>query len=659
MRYPKMSNFGMALFILAAIALSGVPSPSQTPAASGSLDQILQEVSTYAGGIDSAPFWKLRDYVYARKDNAAARAECESKLLSFLGTRVTPVAKMAACRMLRVIGSEKSVPVLQPMLLDKDAADRALYALQKIPGTAVDKALLQTLPKAEGPMKTEVIAALGERRCAEAVPPLSALLKPGNEWAGPAALALGEIGGEASANALVAGYGEMPSDIKPFFAASIMKCAERLTAAKRDGAALPLYEKLLADKSLSGPAREAAMIGKISASGSSAAALVLDQLKNSDPHIQEAAIIKVKDVIRPDGIEQVCKLVPSLPESAQIKLLATLSGYPKEHVLATVLQMARSTSAPVRIAALNALESVGDASTVSFLVETSARSRGAEQIAARDTLALIKGRPVDDAIVAMLAKSPAEDVQAELLLAIANRRIYSAKETVAGSLASAFIKVRTQAFRTLRSIGTPSDIPALLDILLKTADDAERLEAEATIGALSLKIADPNSRSGAVKSRFEEIKDPAAQARLCPVLARIGDDSALPLLRTSLPNRNEVLADAAARALTGWPTPAPRDDVAELARKSRNESHRLLAIQGLVRMIGLERYRKPEAAVADLRLTYLLASRPEEKRLILGVLTQFACADALDLAGIMLGDASVKAEAQAAIEKIRPLVMNP
>ena len=659
MRYPKMSKAGMALFMLAAIAWAGIPSPAQAPAGSGSLDQILQQLSTYAGGIDSAPIWKLRDYVYTRKDNAAARAECESKLLDFLATQATPVAKMAACRMLRLIGTERSVPVLQPMLLDKEAADRALYALQKIPGTAVDKALVQTLPKTEGATKTAIIAALGERRCAEAVSALAALLKPEGEYAAAAALALGEIGGEASADALLAAYGGMPSAAKPVVAASILKCAERLAAAKKDGTALPLYDKLLADKSLPGPIREAAMIGKISASGSGAAALALDQLKNSDPDIQEAAIIKVKDVIRPEGIEQVCRLLASLPESAQVKLLATLSVYPKERVLTAVLQMARNNSAPVRIAALKALESVGDASTVPFLVETSAKARGPEQSAARDTLALIKGRPVDDAVVAMLAKSPGEDVQAELLLAVANRRIYTAKETAAGSLASASTKVRTQAFRTLRSIGTPSDIPALLDILLKTGDDAERLEAESAIGALSLKIADPAGRSGAVKSRIAEVKDPDAQARLCPVLARIGDDSALPLLRAALANQNEAVVDAAARALVSWPTPAPRDDVAELARKSKNESHRLLAIQGFVRMIGLEPYRKPEAAVADLRLAYLLASRPEEKRLILGLLPGFACAEALDLAGILLGDASVKAEAQAAIEKIKPQVINP
>jgi hypothetical protein len=63
-----------------------------------SLDQVLRELSTYDGGVDSAAVWKLRDYLMARKDNPAASAECEAKLLAFLKTRATPAAKMAASR---------------------------------------------------------------------------------------------------------------------------------------------------------------------------------------------------------------------------------------------------------------------------------------------------------------------------------------------------------------------------------------------------------------------------------------------------------------------------------------------------------------------------------------------------------------------------------
>ncbi len=90
--------------------------------------------------------------------------------------------------------------------------------------------------------------------------------------------------------------------------------------------------------------------------------------------------------------------------------------------------------------------------------------------------------------------------------------------------------------------------------------------------------------------------------------------------------------DAAARALTAWPTVTARDDVLKLARDSKDETHRLLAIGGLVRLVGLEAYRRPEAAVADLKQASGLAWRPEERKLVLGALAAFPCRDALDLA---------------------------
>lgn len=654
MRNPDIrTKAGTILVVFMILAGTCFPLRAQIAAASASLDQILKEISTYDGGIDSAPFWKLRDYVYARKDTPAARGECETKLLEFLGTRATPVAKMAACRLLRLIGTDASVPVLQAMLLDKDSADMALYALVKIAGTAADKALLQTLPRTEGATKTAVIAALGERKSSDAVAVLTPLLKPGNEFAAASALALGEIGGEPAAGALVAALAAAPADLKPVVAASVMKCAEGFAAAKNERAALPLYNRLLVDSALPESIRKAAMIGKISASGDQAAAVLMDQLKGADAGMQEVAILKIKDILKPDAIGAVSALLPGLPEGSQVMLLAVLSGYPKDRVLPAVLQAAKGSSAPVRLAALKALESVGDASTVPFLAETAAKARGPEQSAARGALNLLKGRPVDEAVLALLAAKPAEEVQVELLSAIAERRNFAAKSAVGALLDSSPSRVRLQALKTMRAIGTPSDMPAILAFLVKTGEEAERVEAETTAAALAQKIANPDGRANSVKGMLASEKDAKARVRLCGVLGRIGDNSALPALRTAAKDQSEEIVDAAVRALAAWPTPAARDDLTLLARESKNEIHRLLALQGLLRMIGLERNRRPEAVVADLKQASLMVSRPEEKRLILGTLTRFACPEALALAEGFLGDASVKAEAQAAAGKIK------
>jgi hypothetical protein len=265
----------------------------------------------------------------------------------------------------------------------------------------------------------------------------------------------------------------------------------------------------------------------------------------------------------------------------------------------------------------------------------------------------LKGHAVDEALLARLEKAPAADEEVELLLAVADRRTYPARRAVAARLSSPSQRTRQQAMKTLRAIGTPSDIPAVLDLIVKTTDDTEQAEAEATVSALAQKVSRADQRAREVKTRLAQEKDAEVRARLLGLLAMVGDASTLPMLRAALGDANADVRDAAVRAITGWPTNAARDDVFRLARDARNETHRLLAIQGLVRIIGLDRYRDPQAAVADLRLAAGFAWRPEEQKLVLGALGQFPCTEALDLATGFLQEPAVKAEAQAAVEKIQ------
>ncbi len=62
----------VALLVVLASLSGGGLARAQSPAPPPSLDEILKEISSYNGGIDSAPYWKLRDYVQAHKDDPAA-----------------------------------------------------------------------------------------------------------------------------------------------------------------------------------------------------------------------------------------------------------------------------------------------------------------------------------------------------------------------------------------------------------------------------------------------------------------------------------------------------------------------------------------------------------------------------------------------------------
>jgi HEAT repeat protein len=617
------------------------------------LDEILKLVATYDGGIKSDAAWHLHNYVYARKDDPAARLEIETKLLAFLKTPASPVARMDACRYLRLVAGDTALPALQAMLIDPKSADLALYAIQGIPGAAAEKTLLQGLGVTTGDTKTAIVVALGERRSGAAVTAIVPLLKL-PALAPTAVVALGRIGGAAAVTPLKAALPTATPALKPVIAGALFEAAGAFVAAKDTASAAAIYEPLAADASLPVAQRRAALLGRIDTAGTGAKDLVLSMIGGTDVMAQMTAIPRVTTTFTADAVAPVCALVAKLADGPKIALISALSGYPSERVLPTFLDAAKSSTDAVRIAAFKAIGLTGGVPQVTFLAERAAAARGLEQTAARAALGSLKSRAVDDEILAQLAKKPADAIAGELLLAIGERRIFPAKNTVVAALApSSSSAIRLQAYRGLRTIGTPSDIPAVIDAMLAAKDDREQSEAEKTVLALAQKAESIDGRARLVRARYEQEKDAKVRVPLIGLFGLIGDPSTLPVLRTALADPSPDVYDAAVRALSAWPSSAAREDLMVLAKNGKNESQRLLAIGGLIRVIGLDRYRDKALAVADLKTASTIAWRADEYKLVLSALAPFAGPEALELAKGFLEKAEVAAEAKAAVEQIQ------
>ena len=617
------------------------------------LDGILKALASYDGGLESDAYWDLRNYVLARKDTPEARLACEEKLVAFLDSKATLTAKTDVCRQLRVIGSGKSVPVLEKMLLQKDTTDIARYALEKIPGTDADDALIGALAKTKGDLKKGIITSLGQRKARSAAAELGKLLRgPDPEYAGAAAIALGQIGGMDAAEALGKSLAVTSPLFKETIASALFRCAEEFVALKDTQASFQIYDKLLGEK-LPPVLRQAAMRGKIATAGDQARKLILDTLAGTDPSLHAPAIGSIKACFKEDDLSPVSTALPRLPAPSQVQLIAVLAEYPGKVVLPVVLQAAKSPDKDIRMAALKALEKAGDASVVLSLAQTAAVPPRLEQTAARTSLWGLKGKDVDERILSLLAEQMDEGVLAELVQSVGERRIFAGKSFAVKQADSPSSKVRAQALRALRAVGTPSDIPGLLDLLLKTTAEADQIAIENTVVGLAQKISNPNGRAGAVRALLAPESGITNRAPLYRVLGKIGDGSSLSLLRDALLDKDPGIIEAAVRALASWPTATARYDVFDIARTSKNEVHKVLALRGFVRMVGLDRYRLPEASVMDLENALQLVSRPEEKKLILGVLPDFACPEALKAAAMLLKDNDVKEEAKLALNKIQ------
>lgn len=638
---------------LSALFFSPVQAGQAPVPAAPSLESALKELATFDGGLNSDAFWKMRAIVLAAKDAPDARRACEAKLLAFLEAKATPVAKDSICRMLRVIGGDAAVPVLQKMMTAPDTIDMARYALEKIPGDAAESALLDALGKTSGAMKLGIISTLADRKSGKAVAALGKLVQdPKVDIAQAATIALGRIGGKDAADILGKSLGTAAPALKGTVASSLLLCADGFLARKDVPAAGAIYDRVLTEK-LPITLRRAAMRGKIMAAGERASALILATLAGSDADLHLPAIGLIKNNFMPADIGPICAALPALPAASRVALIAVLSEYQGNTVTAALTEAAKSDRKEVRLASLKAFEKAGDASSVALLAETAATASPDERAAARTSLWGMKGKSVDEAILSSLAKAPGEAVQAELIQGIGERRIFAEKRTAAKYAGAPSAKVREAAVKALRTIGTPSDIPGLLNVLLKTGDEAEQIGIETAIAGLALKIAQPEGRAGAVKDRLAAEKDGANRAVLYRLLGRIGDNSSLPQIRQGLADGDGKVADAAARALAVWPTATAKDDVLLIARTSKNPTHQVLALQGYIRLTLADKYRKPGEAVKDLKQAMELAARPEEKKLILGGLPDFAGPEALKLAESQLASAGVQEEAKAAVKKIQ------
>jgi uncharacterized protein len=630
-----------------------------------SLEDILKNLVSFEYSKDEVVLYRLREFILTHRNSSESHAACEEALISFLGSQANLYAKTAVCRQLRLIGSDRSVPVLEKMLLADDTTDMARYALEKIPGETAEQALLNALDKTRGTVKIGLISTLAQRRYRAAVNELAGLLNDQDRAIASAAVtALGRIGGPEAADILVRAFDKPGEDIRDSVASALLRCADDSFSSGDAKAAAGLYEKLQSalPQQLPVVLRQAAFKGKIASSGKQeAAGIILDTLSHGPQDMHLPTISLIAKFFDDSQIGPVCSLLPKLPEESQLPLLSVLSGFPKEAVLPFFLTAVQSPAPEVRIAALNALAKVGDASTVVLLAERAAATRGKEQEAARSSLYSLRGKDVDETILVSLISHPNESIQNELIQAIGERRVYAGKILLMGQTRSPSAKNRLQAIKALKVIASPEDVPTLLSLLLEMKEESEQEEMGNLVAGIAQKISQPYSQAKVVADMLEpqegsaqkKVMDIPKRCLLLRVLGKIGDDSSLPLLRAALKDENAEVVDAAVRALADWPNITPREDLFGVAKNSSKLVHKVLGLQAYVKMIGLEVYQAPEGAVESLKKALDLATRPEEKKLVLGVLPNFSCPEALQLAESLLVDEAVTEEAQAAVDKIK------
>jgi type 1 glutamine amidotransferase len=229
------------------------------------LQELLEKVKTYDWGQSRLALTEVSETIKKAYGNEAELVKIEKALLGVLDSDATLAGKQFVCRELSIIGTEQSVPTLAKMLADEKTSDMARYALERIPGSAVDEALRGALRKSKGNVRIGIINSLGQRRDKGAVRNLSRLLgRPDEAVAAAAAAALGQIADAQATTALAEAKDKTSGKLQMVVLDAYLKCADQLVADGQKAPALAIYKELQKE-GMPKPIRTAALTGMLNA----------------------------------------------------------------------------------------------------------------------------------------------------------------------------------------------------------------------------------------------------------------------------------------------------------------------------------------------------------------------------------------------------------
>jgi HEAT repeat protein len=626
---------------LAAVLWAGAILPSSAPGQTAETD-IYKAIVTREFGTASEQMTAVeKEISNARPDQYAP---IEAKLIAVLETPgATLPGKQFACQMLRIVGSARCVPAVAGLLSDTRLSHVARQVLLGMADAAVDQALQDALGKTEGSLRIGIINTLGDRRGRSCLKALAPLVDSGDKATAPAALnAIGKIGGTEAADLLEGA--KITGPLKDAWARAVLQCASSVAVAGEPDRAEKMYRALL-EGDAPMPVRAGAFAALARMQKEQAVPLIIKTLSSSEAMLRQAAAGAVISVPGNASTRAFAKELPGCAAETKVVLLGALASRGDAEGLTEVVnQLAADGNQAVRGTALKALARLGDASSVPLLA--AALKQNETSAAASQAMIELQGAGVAEALVRQ-AETGEAVIRPALLGVLAERRQAEALPIIRKALTDDDAQVRRAALKAVVVLGTQEDVAALLEMVLAKKEAGERDQAAQAVAELGRRLPD---KSAACAPVIEALSKADAPAKVCllTVLATLGGDKALQAVRDLLAGE---VRKTAVRALADWADDAPMADLLKVAKEDKEQSVQILALRGYIRMAGRIRMgaeRKIEAYRAALEL----ATRPEEKRLVLTGLGDVANPGSLKLVEPCLAEAGLEREAFVAYEKI-------
>jgi HEAT repeat protein len=527
------------------------------------------------------------------------------------------------------------------------------------------------LGKTDDRQKDGIVISLGRLADRKAVPELSALLGGKDESLREVAVvALGRIGTVPAADALRDFAGKVPEGLRNAVVDAELHAATSLCRQGEYQTATALFESLLSDNSER--VRAAAFRGLISAKPSQSLAMIIAGLAAEEPSRRAVAADCVVELKNPKELKTIASAVPTLPVPGKIAALVSLQRNRDPAVREAALMSLGHSNTKVRTAALGALVTSGTAEDVSTLADFASTAEDLQvRHAASETLRLMTARGTNKAMIVLMNEASAlNPVVVKCALARRSPEFVPAFLEAAESSDAA---TRLEAFKALEIMATENEAESLAGLLCKTAAGEEREVAGRAAWMSCQKIPDPALRSAPLLAAMEKA-DVEGQCAILPSLARMGGKRSRVAVHAAMQSSNQAVRDAGYRALANWPDATVADELREIAMTSKVAAYRVWSLRAYARVVSLPNQRPSQQTFEMLSSAMKLATRTEDKELIVSRLGSVRVPDALTLLVSFLDNGELKNsavpavftlakglskshpdQAKAALEKVQPM----
>lgn len=615
---------------------------------------ILAELATFKLSKNNEIAKQVDSYIDEHLMDDEDRLELLSAELAALALnpQATMDGRAIACRKLGMVGQDNAVDSLKKLINDKDMSNWALYALARMPGKKVDKALVKALKTTKGDERIAIAVMTGDRKISSAISPLADIVEEDGFASVTAAEALGHIGGKSAFKALAKLHPKTKGAIRLAVDRALLNCADSARINGKDSIAEKAYS-LLSAPDTPEHIRASAFYGANLSAGKEGVDAAVSALRNDNPELAKAGARLIRDMKDESIATAAASVLQTMPPQNQVMAVYALADRGDRAAQTGVLELLSSENIDVQLATLQALEKLGDKQAVKSVSEF-AFSKDIDRAlrkAAAKTLSIMNGPGVDNELI-MAMRSADDKAKVGYAKILGSRKAHTALNDLLETARSTDSSLAGESRKAISLMATIDDIPVIVSLLIDTPDAKGRHYLENVIVKNAKKTESEKLRQIPIFSGLTR-NDISIDARssLLTILAKLELPSALPILLNSAKDEDPVVRRAALKAVAEyWPDAQPLPALRDASRTDKDEQCRVIALSGYARMLTMPSKRPIKETIKLYREALDQVKSTEEKRALLTGLGSLIHRDALALVTPYLKDKSVSTEAfQAAL----------